>query len=89
MIECSYTTSSANESKKKKKFGMGSSDEMCIDFLVHYPLQKAPICQFSTGGKGRENPKALPYGGINRVFGYVFTESNLVDCSAAAPSKAR
>lgn len=75
VIECSYTTINTN-STSPTKFGMASSDEMCVDFIGHYPLQKASGCQFSRGsnkGKGKENPKALPYSGINRVFGYVLT----------------
>jgi hypothetical protein len=68
VIECSYTTS---EASGPKKFGQGSRDEMCIDFLFHYPQQKTPSCQFSREGEGnaKTNPKALPWSGINRVFG--------------------
>eukprot|EP00802_Teleaulax_amphioxeia_P010269 Tamp_10295.p1 GENE.Tamp_10295~~Tamp_10295.p1 ORF type:complete len:498 (+),score=84.99 Tamp_10295:504-1997(+) len=63
LVECWYTVAEGSE----KRFGLGSADEMCIDFLYYYPLQTSHDneCHFDVE---EGEPKAELMTGINRVF---------------------
>jgi hypothetical protein len=54
----------------QKRFGLGSAEEMCIDFIYYYPLQTSVPdgnqCHFER--KEGKVPAAVEVTGINRVF---------------------
>ena len=60
-VECWYF----NPSSTERRFGLGSADEMCIDFLYYYPLQPG-VARCQPGWWRR--PRARQVSSIPRTF---------------------
>jgi len=65
LVECWYESAGSSQ----KRFGLGSSDEMCINFVFYYPLQ--PVSSNNKCHASKTNnllPQAEAITGIERIF---------------------
>ena len=76
-IECWYMT----PGQTQRRFGLGSRDEMCIDFVYYYPLQPG-VGQCNTSRTSSGFPKAEQASSIPRIF----ASQPPSECATAAPT---
>eukprot|EP00752_Nemacystus_decipiens_P002628 g2460.t1 len=75
--ECYYDTALSSVGSDNVTFGLGSEQEMCIDYVFYYPNQGLPdtgACGFGACGGFIDDFSELEAGhGFNRTFGVVDT----------------